>query len=72
MKTWDYDITFCEGEGCILRDNCHRYLQLLRFRADTDPNRGDHISILLRDHAATEPCSLFWRENNPDDQNEEL
>lgn len=61
----NYDITFCEGEGCPLKEGCHRYRELLRLRADKDPNRKDYISM-------TKPidpikCSLYWREKGESD-----
>lgn len=34
-----YDITFCEGENCSRKEECHRYRELLRFRADKDPKK---------------------------------
>ena len=56
----NYDITFCEGEGCARREQCHRYRELQRFRADKGPDRGDYISMTK----PTDPnkCTLFWRE----------
>lgn len=61
----NYDITFCEGENCARKEQCHRYCELLRFRADKDPNRKDYISM-------TRPkdpnkCTLFWREKGDND-----
>ena len=41
----NYDNTFCEGEGCARREQCHRYRELQRFRADKGPDRGDYISM---------------------------
>lgn len=29
----NYDITFCQGEGCSRKEKCRRYRELLRFRA---------------------------------------
>lgn len=40
-----YDITFCEGDNCSRKEECHRYRQLLRFRADKDPNRKDYLYL---------------------------
>ena len=56
----DYDITFCEGENCTRKEQCHRYRELQRWRADKDPNRGNIISV----YKPTDPskCALFWRE----------
>ena len=56
----NYDITFCQGDGCPRKEQCHRYLHLQRFRADKDPNRGDHISMTKPENPAK--CDLFWRE----------
>ena len=56
----NYDITFCEGKNCARKEECHRYLELLRFRADKDPNRGDYISMTKPDDPTK--CPLFWRE----------
>lgn len=55
-----YDITFCEGKGCPLRENCHRYLHLLHFRADKDPNRGDIISMFMIEPIKNGTCYAFW------------
>ena len=30
----NYDITFCEGENCKRKEECHRYRELQRVRAD--------------------------------------
>lgn len=61
----NYDITFCEGENCARKEECHRYCELLRFRADKDPNRKDYISMCK----PTDPtnCTLFWREKEDND-----
>lgn len=61
----NYDITFCEGENCARKDDCHRYLELQRFRADKGPNRKDYISM----YKPTDPtkCTLFWREKGGSD-----
>ena len=56
----NYDITFCEGHDCQRREQCHRYRELLRYRADKDPNRGDYISMTKP--ADPDKCTLFWRE----------
>ena len=55
-----YDITFCEGKNCKRREQCHRYRELLRWRADTDPNRGKIITL----YKPKDPngCTLFWEE----------
>lgn len=55
----NYDITFCEGEGCKRRESCHRYLHLLRYRADTDPNKKPVISMTAPD---PETCQIYWAE----------
>ena len=45
----NYDITFCEGTNCQRKEQCHRYRELLRYRAwlfksmdfvDYEPRRG--------------------------------
>lgn len=49
----NYDITFCEGENCQRKEQCHRYRELQRFRADkrtmTRPknSRRRSVSIVL-------------------------
>lgn len=55
-----YDITFCEGENCQRKEQCHRYLELLRWSADKDPNRKDYIS--MTNPADATKCDLFWDE----------
>ncbi len=55
----NYDITFCEGEGCKRKEQCHRYCELLRFRADTDPNKKTYITMCKPD---TNKCAMFWQE----------
>ena len=56
----NYDITFCEGEGCARREQCHRYRELQRYRADKDKNKKLYISMCR----PTDPnkCTLFGRE----------
>ena len=54
------DITFCEGENCQRREQCHRYRELLRYRADKDPNKKTYISMCKP--ADPNKCALFWRE----------
>lgn len=54
----NYDITFCEGKNCSRKEECHRYKELLRFRADKDPNRKNYISITKPENPIK--CSLFW------------
>ena len=56
----NYDITFCEGESCTLKEQCHRYCELLRYRADKNKNKKLYISMCR----PTDPnkCILFWRE----------
>lgn len=56
----NYDITFCEGDGCTHKDECHRYKELLRFRADKDPNKKTYISLFKPTDTAK--CTLFWSE----------
>lgn len=55
----NYDITFCQGEGCSRKEECHRYRELLRFRADKDPHKKPLISMCKPD---PNKCTLFWRE----------
>lgn len=64
----NYDITFCEGEGCTRKEQCHRYLELLRFRADKDPNKKTYISMCKPTN--TTKCTLFWREKGGEDGND--
>lgn len=61
----NYDITFCDGKGCARKEECHRYRELLRFRADKDPNRKDYISMTIPDDPTK--CTLFWREKGDED-----
>lgn len=56
----NYDITFCEGENCARKEQCHRYLELQRFRVDKDPNKKNYISMTRPDDPTE--CTLFWRE----------
>lgn len=56
----NYDITFCEGEGCSRKEECHRHRELLRFRADKDPNKKTYISMTKSNDP--DKCTLFWRE----------
>lgn len=65
----NYDITFCEGHDCPRREQCHRYRELLRYRADKDPNRGDYISMTKPTDPAK--CTLFWREKGVDSNGED-
>lgn len=55
----NYDITFCEGKNCQRKEQCHRYRELQRFRADKNPDRGDYIYMTQPDPAN---CSMFWSE----------
>ena len=56
----NYDITFCEGENCQRKEQCHRYRELLRWKADKDPNRGNLISLYKRNDPYK--CTMFWSE----------
>lgn len=56
----NYDITFCQGDGCHRKEDCHRYLALLHFRADPNPNKKTYISMTKPENPAQ--CDLFWRE----------
>lgn len=56
----NYDITFCEGENCTRREQCHRYRELLRYRADKDSNKKTYISMTKPNDATK--CTLFWME----------
>lgn len=56
----NYDITFCEGTNCQRKEQCHRYRELLRYRADKAPNRKDYISMTKPNNP--NKCTLFWRE----------
>lgn len=61
-----YDITFCEGENCSRKEECHRFRELLRFRADKDPNKKTYF---LMCKPAPNKCTLFWREKGDNDGN---
>lgn len=61
----NYDITFCEGKGCRCRNNCHRYRELMRYRADKSKNKRNLISMYIGNSAN---CTLFWAEKG--DNNE--
>ena len=61
----NYDITFCEGVNCARKEQCHRYLELLRYRADKDPNKKTYISMTRPDDPTK--CTLFWREKGDSD-----
>lgn len=56
----NYDITFCEGDNCARKEQCHRYCELLRYRADKDSNKKTYISMTRPDDPTE--CTLFWRE----------
>ncbi len=58
----NYDITFCQGENCLRKEECHRYLALLHFRADKNPNKKTYISMVKLSNPAQ--CDLFWRETS--------
>ena len=58
--SFGYDMTFCEGHNCKRKESCHRYRQLLRFRADKDPNRGDIISMTKPEDP--DKCGIYWPE----------
>lgn len=62
----NYDITFCEGKNCARKEECHRYRELLRFRADKDKNKKTYISMTRPNDP--NKCALFWREKG--DSNE--
>lgn len=64
----NYDITFCEGENCARREQCHRCRELLRFRADKDPNKKTYITMTNPNDPTK--CTLFWREEG--DSNGEI
>lgn len=61
-----YDITFCEGRECPRREQCHRYRELLRYRADKDKNKKTYISLCKSDDP--DKCTLFWREKGGQDE----
>lgn len=54
-----YDTTFCEGKKCKRREQCYRHRQLLRYRADPDPNKKPYVSMT---YPAPENCPLYWAE----------
>lgn len=56
----NYDITFCEGENCPRKQQCHRYRELQRYRADKDPNKKTYI--YMYEPTDTTNCSMFWSE----------
>ena len=64
-----YDITFCAGEGCTRKEQCYRYRELLRFRADKDPNKGTYISMTKPNNP--DKCTLFWREKGGSEHGED-
>lgn len=57
----NYDITFCEGENCARREECHRYRELFRYRADKDPNKKTYILMCKPD---PNKCTVFWGESS--------
>lgn len=56
----NYDITFCEGENCSRKEECHRFCELLRFRADKDPDKKTYISMIRLTNSSQ--CTMFWSE----------
>lgn len=56
----NYDITFCEGNGCQRKEACHRFRELQRYRADQDPDKKTLITMTQ----PTDPknCTMFWPE----------
>lgn len=54
-----YDTTLCEGKKCKRREQCYRHRQLLRYRADPDPNKKPYVSMTYPD---PENCPLYWGE----------
>lgn len=63
----NYDITFCEGKNCARKEVCHRYRELLRFRANKDKNKKTYISMTRPNDP--NKCALFWREKGDNDGN---
>lgn len=61
----NYDITFCEGENCQRKEQCHRYRELQRYRADKDSNKKTYISMTKPNDATK--CTLFWREKGDEE-----
>lgn len=60
-----HDITFCEGESCKRKEQCHRYRELLRYRADKDKNKKLYISMCRP--TDSNKCTLFLREKGETD-----
>lgn len=56
----NYDITFCEGENCQRKEQCHRYRELQRYRANNGSKIKPRISILMP--GKPENCPLYWAE----------
>lgn len=56
----NYDITFCEGDNCARKEQCHRYCELLRYHANNGSKIKPRISILIPDNP--ENCPLYWAE----------
>lgn len=54
------DMTFCEGENCTRKEECHRYRELQRYRGDKDPDKKTYIYMAKPDD--TTNCSMFWSE----------
>lgn len=44
----------------VRKEQCHRYCELLRYRADKDPNKRNYISMTRPDDPTK--CTLFWSE----------
>lgn len=61
----NYDITFCEGENCPRKQQCHRYCELQRHRANKDPNKQTYIYMAKPDDPAK--CSMCWSEKGEEE-----
>ena len=58
MPFMEYDITMCNNDACLNREDCHRHVMYRVYKNDDRKGKPRFLSIYKGN---SEKCKMFWK-----------